>query len=67
MEHEATKMALTGATDDHAEAVQAFLDKRPPTFLGSLRPSAALRALAAAREDRGPPGSGATGRRTARR
>jgi 2-(1,2-epoxy-1,2-dihydrophenyl)acetyl-CoA isomerase len=34
MEHEATKMALTGATDDHAEAVQAFLDKRPPTFLG---------------------------------
>ena len=34
MEHEATKMALTGATDDHAEAVQAFLDKRPPRFLG---------------------------------
>jgi 2-(1,2-epoxy-1,2-dihydrophenyl)acetyl-CoA isomerase len=34
MEHEATKMALTGATEDHAEAVQAFLDKRPPRFLG---------------------------------
>lgn len=34
LEYEAAKMALTGATADHAEAVQAFLAKRPPTFDG---------------------------------
>jgi 2-(1,2-epoxy-1,2-dihydrophenyl)acetyl-CoA isomerase len=34
LEHEAAKMALTGATADHAEAVRAFLDKRPPRFEG---------------------------------
>jgi len=34
MEFEATKMSLTGATRDHAEAVQAFLDKRVPRFQG---------------------------------
>ncbi len=34
LEHEATKMALTGATADHAEAVRAFLDKRAPRFAG---------------------------------
>ena len=34
LEHEASKMALTGATADHAEAVAAFLDKRRPRFEG---------------------------------
>jgi 2-(1,2-epoxy-1,2-dihydrophenyl)acetyl-CoA isomerase len=34
LEYEASKMALTGATADHAEAVRAFLAKRPPVFEG---------------------------------
>jgi 2-(1,2-epoxy-1,2-dihydrophenyl)acetyl-CoA isomerase len=34
LEFEASKMSLTGATSDHAEAVRAFLDKRPPRFEG---------------------------------
>lgn len=32
--HEATLMSLTGGTDDHAAAVDAFLAKRPPRFEG---------------------------------
>jgi 2-(1,2-epoxy-1,2-dihydrophenyl)acetyl-CoA isomerase len=34
LEYEASKMALTGATADHAEAVEAFLAKRSPMFEG---------------------------------
>jgi 2-(1,2-epoxy-1,2-dihydrophenyl)acetyl-CoA isomerase len=34
LEYEASKMALTGATADHAEAVEAFLAKRSPVFEG---------------------------------
>ena len=34
LEYEATKMAMTGATADHAEAVAAFLAKRAPVFRG---------------------------------
>lgn len=32
--HEAELMSLTGGTADHAEAVDAFLAKRPPVFTG---------------------------------
>lgn len=32
--HEAQKMAFTGASEDHRSAVDAFLDKRAPTFDG---------------------------------
>lgn len=32
--HEAKLMSLTGGTADHAEAVEAFLAKRPPVFTG---------------------------------
>lgn len=32
--HEAALMDLTGGTADHAEAVAAFLEKRPPQFTG---------------------------------
>ena len=32
--HEAELMSLTGGTADHAEAVEAFLAKRPPVFTG---------------------------------
>lgn len=32
--HEAQKMALTGASVDHRRAVEAFLEKRSPTFEG---------------------------------
>jgi 2-(1,2-epoxy-1,2-dihydrophenyl)acetyl-CoA isomerase len=31
---EAEMMALTGATEDHRNAVDAFVAKRPPTFEG---------------------------------
>jgi 2-(1,2-epoxy-1,2-dihydrophenyl)acetyl-CoA isomerase len=31
---EAELMALTGATQDHRDAVEAFLAKRPPEFRG---------------------------------
>jgi 2-(1,2-epoxy-1,2-dihydrophenyl)acetyl-CoA isomerase len=34
LEHEAQKMALTGASADHLVAVQAFLAKEKPTFTG---------------------------------
>jgi 2-(1,2-epoxy-1,2-dihydrophenyl)acetyl-CoA isomerase len=32
--HEAELMDLTGATQDHRAAVDAFLAKKPPTFEG---------------------------------
>lgn len=35
LEHEAQKMALTGATSDHLAAVKAFLAKEKPSFEGS--------------------------------
>ncbi|WP_332663890.1 enoyl-CoA hydratase-related protein [Aeromicrobium sp.] len=34
LEHEGQKMALTGASADHASAVQAFLAKEKPVFTG---------------------------------
>ena len=34
LEFEASMMTLTGATDDHRAAVQAFVNKEQPTFLG---------------------------------
>lgn len=34
LEHEGQKMALTGASQDHRAAVQAFLDKQTPQFEG---------------------------------
>ena len=34
LEHEGQKMALTGASQDHRAAVQAFLDKEKPRFAG---------------------------------
>lgn len=34
LEHEASKMTLTGASADHHAAVQAFLDKEAPRFEG---------------------------------
>lgn len=34
LEHEAQKMALTGATSDHLAAVEAFLAKESPAFQG---------------------------------
>lgn len=34
LQHEAELMSLTGGTADHAEAVEAFLAKRPPVFTG---------------------------------
>ena len=32
--YEAEMMARTGATEDHRQAVDAFLAKRPPLFTG---------------------------------
>ncbi|GAA3710109.1 enoyl-CoA hydratase-related protein [Microlunatus aurantiacus] len=34
--YEADMMATTGATEDHRQAVEAFLAKRPPVFTGQL-------------------------------
>jgi len=34
LDREAVGQTLTGLTEDHKEAVKAFLEKRPPTFKG---------------------------------
>ncbi|WP_189716365.1 hypothetical protein [Streptomyces phaeofaciens] len=34
LEHEATRIALTGGTHDHQNALLAFLGKRQPCFEG---------------------------------
>ena len=34
LDREAERMVLTGQTEDHLEAVQAFREKRSPVFAG---------------------------------
>ena len=34
LDHEASLQGIAGRTQDHAEGIAAFVDKRPPRFTG---------------------------------